>query len=180
MRTATAGQEIAAAPMRSTSLGVTAAAVVLFGTWSGGVQPSVDEYPVKEAVVAYADWAMAGSSSGPDFRVAATTTLPSDSEMVQQLKDESGLTADQLGKALGVTRRSVHNWAAGAAIAPKHQARLQQLHDLVFGIAAAGPDERRDILLDSATGPSLYRVFADGTTRPARVEYPVPVIERFA
>ncbi|WNM27359.1 hypothetical protein RN607_14340 [Demequina capsici] len=159
-------------------------AMALFSVWPGVMESAVYEAPAMHDVEFHADWMMTSggqtSTSGVFIGLRAETDVPDGAAMAQQLKDESGLTADQLGKMLGVTRRSVHNWAAGAAIAPKHQARLQQLHDLVFELEATNLAERRDILLDSATGPSLYRQFADGTTRAARVEYPVPMIERFA
>lgn len=167
----------------TTSLGMTAA-LVLFGTWSGGVDPALSEGPTLQDVAYYANWPMAvlatASTSGVDVDRGAEVAVPDGAVMAQRLKDESGLTADQIGKMLGVTRRSVHNWAAGAAIAAKHQVRLEQLHDLVFGLTVHTPDERRDILLDSVTGPSLYRQFAEGTARAVRVQYPVPAIERFA
>lgn len=167
----------------TTSLGVTAA-VALFSPWSSAVEPAPREGPIVQNVVRYADWEMPAvtqtSTSGLNVKQSAAIAVPDGAAMAQQLKEESGLTAEQLGRMLGVTRRSVHNWAAGASIAPKHRARLQKLHELVFGLAATTPDERRDLLLDSATRPSLYRQLVNGTSRAARVQYPVPMIERFA
>lgn len=167
----------------TTSLGMTAA-LVLVGTWSGGVEPALSVGPPVQDVGYYAYWPIAAlamtSTSGVDVDRTTSVAVPHGAVMAQRLKDESGLTADQIGKMLGVTRRSVHNWAAGAAIAAKHQVRLEQLHNLVFGLTAATPDERRDLLLDSVTGPSLYRQFAESTARAVRVQYPVPAIERFA
>jgi|GEM_PF-5212283 len=167
----------------TTSLGI-AAPLVMFGTWVGGTEPAFYEVAEVPDVVHYGEWSVTSfaerATSTVDFGQSASIVLPDGAAMAQQLKDDSGLTADQVGKMLGVTRRSVHNWAAGATIAPKHEARLKQLHELVFGLTAATPDERRELLLDSADGPSLYRQFSEGTNRAIRVEYPVPVNERFA
>lgn len=167
----------------TTSLGI-ATPFVMFGALVGGVEPAFYEVADVPDVLHYGEWAVTPgahcSTSTVDFGLSTAIVRPDGAAMAQQLKDESGLTVDQVGKMLGVTRRSVHNWATGAPIAPKHEARLEQLHELVFGLNAANPDERRELLLDSANGPSLYRQFSEDTDRAIRVEYPVPVNERFA
>lgn len=101
------------------------------------------------------------------------------SVLVSELKTDSGLTADQLGRLLGVSRRSVHNWAAGATIAPAREERVRALSDLVFSLPAKTPEERRTRLLDSSAGPSLFRQFIEDDSRNERIKYSVPVEERF-
>lgn len=101
------------------------------------------------------------------------------SVLVAELKTDSGLTADQLGRLLGVSRRSVHNWAAGATITPAREERVRALSDLVFSLPSKTPEERRARLLDSSAGPSLFRQFVEDDSRSERIKYSVPVEERF-
>ena len=100
------------------------------------------------------------------------------SSIVAALKIESGLTADQLGRLLGVSRRSIHNWAAGSAIASAHEEKLRELDSLIFSIPANTPEERRSLLLDSSNGPSLFKQFASKADGPQRIKFGVPVEER--
>lgn len=71
------------------------------------------------------------------------------------LRTVSGLTADQLGRLFGVTRRSVQNWVAGGQMASFHEERLSHLYTVVLN-AGASPEERRKKLLSSANGKSLF------------------------
>lgn len=110
----------------------------------------------------------------------ATLPLPSGSvaALVSDLKEKSGLTAEQLGRLMGVSRRSIHNWAAGASISATREERVRQLGLLVFGLPADTPEERRALLLDSSTGASLFRQFADADTLHQQIQFPIPVDER--
>jgi len=105
----------------------------------------------------------------PGFDIAAS---------IVHLKSESGLTADQLGRLLGVSRRSIYNWAAGGPIAAAHEEKVRELELLVFTLPASTPDERRRQLLDSSNGPSLFKQFAAKSSTPQRIKYGVPVEER--
>lgn len=117
-----------------------------------------------------------GVGHGP---VEPTTVPVRDvSALVAELKVSSGLTADQLGRLLGVSRRTIHNWAAGAAITPAREERVRTLNELVFSLPGNDPDERRTLLLDSSAGPSLFRQFAEAGTPKERIMYPVPVEEQ--
>lgn len=100
------------------------------------------------------------------------------SSIVIALKTESGLTADQLGRLLGVSRRSIYNWAAGSAIASSHEEKLRELDSLIFSIPAKTPDERRSLLLDSSNGPSLFQQLASKADGPQRIKFGVPVEQR--
>lgn len=99
--------------------------------------------------------------------------------LVAHLKDESGLTANQLGRLLSVTSRSIHNWAAGSPVSGKHEERIRALSGLVFGLNASTPDNRRAMMLDSSSGPSRFNSFIASTPHPQRLKYSIPVSERF-
>lgn len=100
------------------------------------------------------------------------------SGVVAALKVESGLTADQLGRLLGVSRRSIHNWAAGSTIAPTHEEKVRELEALISSLPAFTPDERRSLFLDSSNGPSLFKQFASKADHPQQIKFGVPVEER--
>lgn len=103
---------------------------------------------------------------------------PDISAVVAALKFESGLTADQLGRLLGVSRRSIHNWATGSAIASTHEEKVRELDSFISSLPAYTPDERRSLLLDSSNGPSLFKQFASKADHPQRIKFGVPVEER--
>lgn len=164
----------------TTGLGISAAVALALSPWV--IPADVDSSPVGSSWVATttvpravtapplaAEWTSKASKQAPDPR-----------EVISELKRDSGLTADQLGRLLGVTRRSVHNWAAGTPITSTHAQRVQELSDLVFGLDASSPEERRSLMLNSNDGPSLFDSFVSGTTRPQKVHHNLPVGELFA
>ena len=94
------------------------------------------------------------------------------------LLDESGLTVSQVGRAVGVSARTVHHWTAGAEPSGSAAERLLALRQLVEGLDAQTPAGRRAALLDSSAGASLFSLFLAGTPRAQQVHFPVPVAER--
>jgi hypothetical protein len=77
--------------------------------------------------------------------------LKSDSEELVWVKEVSGLTWEQLGKVLGVSRRSVHLWANGGRMNESNAAVLRAFSAAVNRIPGNSPDEKRSGLL--AIGP---------------------------
>lgn len=125
-----------------------------------------------------ASLAAGGTASGAQSAIDIRSSKEAGT-LVADLKAESGLTADQLGRLMGVTRRSIHNWAAGSPIAPKHESRIRALSEMVFGLEAPTPEARRALLLDSTSGPSLFSAFLESAPRAERIQHPIPVSERF-
>ncbi len=68
-------------------------------------------------------------------------------DVVRQLRDRSGLTWDQLARAVGVDKRSLHNWAGGAPTSAANQERLQRLLALVMFVDRGFVDQNRAALL---------------------------------
>lgn len=168
--------------LTASGLGVTASVVLMLAPW-GSIE-AVISMPVPSV------WAI--SLDGSDHRQVASQGTVSGapgafeprntravSALVAELKTDSGLTADQLGRLLGVSRRSIHNWAAGSPIAPSHEERVRELSDLVFDLDVKSPEERRNLMLDSSAGPSIFRQFAETGTRNQQIRFDVPVTERF-
>lgn len=94
------------------------------------------------------------------------------------LGTESGLTSKQIGRALGTGLRAVTSWAAGTQVPPSLAPRLLELHALVSGLEATTPEGRRQLLLSSNQGRSLFQTFVDGTPRGQQIQFTIPVLER--
>lgn len=73
-------------------------------------------------------------------------------ESVLLLHDLSGLTWDQLGKLLGVSRRAMHLWTAGGRMNSHHAERLGRVIAVVQSINAVTTSERREALLSAGPG----------------------------
>lgn len=56
-------------------------------------------------------------------------------QMLRAIRRRTALTWDQLGSIFGVSRRSLHHWANGQAVAAENQLKVQQLHDRVLALA---------------------------------------------
>lgn len=101
------------------------------------------------------------------------------SEIVTRLKNDSGLTINQIGRALGVSKRSVYNWSKGATVSPLKESRIRDLNNLVFSLDADSPSERRRLLLNSSRGSSIYKKFLDSGKQNQQIQYSIPVREIF-
>lgn len=99
------------------------------------------------------------SSTGLDSVLTAGTfvqVLEEPRFSIGDLRDLSGLTASQVARLFGVSRRSINHWLAGKPMAAQHEERFSLLLSTVRGLPGASPDERRAVLLDSSSGPSLF------------------------
>lgn len=100
--------------------------------------------------------------------------------IVRELKDNSGLTVAEIGRAVGVSRRSVHNWAIGNSVSPLYETRLRSLYAAIF--PPSGDEEPNQ----GEAGRKRVR-FADSSTIGERVgyrgeqrlQYSVPLADRF-
>jgi transcriptional regulator with XRE-family HTH domain len=89
--------------------------------------------------------------------VQAVTVVPATlPERIQNLREASGLTWDQLGRLFGVSRRAVHLWATGGRMNGSNTEQLARLEAAVARLRSNTPDDRKLELFDGSTGPSLY------------------------
>ena len=96
-------------------------------------------------------------ASAPSTSHSARThrpPAPSAKELVQELHSISGLTWDQLGRLLGVSRRAVHLWSAGGRINAKHIEKLSSVLGVVKSLDANTIAERRLKLFQPREGES--------------------------
>jgi len=88
--------------------------------------------------------------------------------LLQQLRRMSGLNWGDLGRALGVSRRTIHNWLGEARVAGVHLTRLLELSRLVARVSTGSPESTRALLLQpTANGRSIIDDLAL-TARPTR------------
>lgn len=85
---------------------------------------------------------------------------------VAQLRDLSGLTAGQLARALGVSRRSIQGWIAGSPMAGIHAERVFLMLRHVQSLDGSA-EERRAQLLDSSSGVSVFHAWEQMNSRSA-------------
>ena len=90
----------------------------------------------------------------PPARDEISTTA----EAVKRLHARSGLTWDELARAFGVSRRTVHAWASGTRLNQAHAARLSALARVIDAWAAASPEGTRAALhAPAVAGESPYQ-----------------------
>jgi hypothetical protein len=70
-----------------------------------------------------------------------------DAELVRWIKDQSGLTWDQVARSFDVSRRAVHLWASGGRVSAGNAEALQTFAALVRGSVGATTEETRAVLL---------------------------------
>lgn len=98
-----------------------------------------------------------GGSRERRSNASARSIVASDQEAISRLHEASGLTWDQLAKAFGVSRRTLHLWAAGARLNAANSERLHRVLSEVERLPGTTADERRTALLwNSADGVSIY------------------------
>ena len=86
---------------------------------------------------------------------------PAAASRVRQLKEDSGLTWDQLRRLLGVSRRAVHMWAGGGRINAQNEDRLVLVEQIVAALGGKTPADRRSRLLSPrGTGRSIFQELA--------------------
>jgi len=90
-------------------------------------------------------------------------------EVLQRVRRTSGLSWGDVARAMGVSRRTIHNWLNGARIAGVHLDRLLDLDRIVRIAGSVGrPDDvRARLLLPGPHGRSIVDEMALAA-RPAR------------
>ena len=94
---------------------------------------------------------------------------PAASLRIRRLKEESGLTWDQLRRLFGVSRRALHMWANGAQMNSRNQERLTYLEQFVSSLGAT-PSKRNNTLMSSRErgGRSVFQQLVLSLSGPQR------------
>jgi transcriptional regulator with XRE-family HTH domain len=89
-------------------------------------------------------------------------------EMLQRLRRASGLSWGDLGRTVGVSRRTIHNWLGGARVAGVHLTRLLQVSHTIDLLAGSSAESTRAALFQPmSSGRSIIEDLALAA-RPAR------------
>lgn len=81
------------------------------------------------------------------FPSPSQQTSHTSAQVVRDMQQASGLTWQQLAKALGVSRRSLHLWANGAAMSALHSESVAQFEAIVRACDSGDPQATRLALL---------------------------------
>lgn len=89
--------------------------------------------------------------------VQTRATPASTAELVSRLREDAGLTWEQLAKLFDVSRRSVHLWASGGKMNSQNQQHALKLVSLIDAIDRDSSQERRlAILTPDESGKSMF------------------------
>lgn len=162
----------AAVPTVLACLAIPSSSGATFPTvWSGTRTVAVASIPSRQFV---AEQWLAPTLVRTEARSAPVQSsfFTSNSQKIAMLRDSTGLTASQIGRLFGVSRRSVNNWLAGRPMAPDHEESLALIVTAVRELPGDSPDEKRLALFDSSSGASLFHRLAHA--KPGSVVLQVP------
>jgi transcriptional regulator with XRE-family HTH domain len=95
--------------------------------------------------------------------------------MLKRLRRVSGLHWGDLARAVGVSRRTIHNWLGGARVADVHLARLVEVSRAIDLVANGSPESTRAALLEpTSNGRSIIEGMAL-MARPTRAR-PISIV----
>lgn len=118
--------------------------LTLLGTGSDIVASSDAYAQVLWKQLAYIRTALTlGTICQSDLLSIDSTDSSSTAEPVRALQTRSGLTWNELGRALGVSRRTVHNWSSGKRISERHAKRLEEFAQLIQQVGGPTPNDTR-------------------------------------
>ena len=101
------------------------------------------------------------SGSKPDLTVTQTRReLEATRRAISELRRISGLTWHQLGRLLGVSRRTVHNWASGKPLNADNEERLMRVLAIVRAADRGSARATRAVLLDAGGGAPPFEMLA--------------------
>lgn len=88
---------------------------------------------------------------------------------VQDVKNLSGLTWDQLAQLFSVSRRSLHNWINGQPMTQDHEDVLYRFREILHLIPSSNPLVVRSSLRDRTKGLSVLELVGDRRFDDARL-----------
>jgi hypothetical protein len=94
--------------------------------------------------------------------VSPSPALTATQNLLENIKQDSGLTWGQIADAMGVEVRAIHLWRNGGGISATHEARLHDLGFLVQSVQLHAPSDVRSELVSARSGQSLLDQFGGG------------------
>ena len=94
---------------------------------------------------------------------------PATATRIRRLKEDSGLTWDQLRRLFGVSRRTLHMWAGGSRINARNEERLAHLENVISALGGTNAvDRKRQLLSPAGAGRSIFQQLV-ASASPAKV-----------
>ena len=138
----------AARPVRFWAAGAAAAALWV-GPVTAGATPLLSAMPLDQGTTSPSMRDISPPASALGRAVNSTNTVSTASSVVQ-LRIDSGLTWDQLGRLFGVSRRAVHMWASGKRMNSRNIELLSELRRMIAAAPGSTSDERRSWLFSAS------------------------------
>lgn len=104
---------------------------------------------------------MTARTGRPD---AGEVDFDRDLNLVEDLKERSGLSWEQLSKLFGVSRRSMHKWARGGAMNARDLDRAAEIGEALSKIPGTPFDVRTALFRADGSGNSIYRTLMRSLT----------------
>jgi hypothetical protein len=103
-----------------------------------------------------ADWpALLRDPNGTGVWIGDIRGALSAPQMLDEIKSISGLTWEQLGRIMGVSRRAIHLWLRGNALSRANEERLHTILHIVRSLGGRSQLEVRSRMLDKSGGVSV-------------------------
>jgi DNA-binding transcriptional regulator YiaG len=122
-------------------------------------QGTVSKYPIEE--LPSSNWISDSPAHAlsvvfsPPVQQAQANVSESTSRLLAEVREQSGLTWDQLARYFGVSRRAVHLWAAGGRMTASNAELLARLSSAISSLGDMEPSSRRQALLRSEAGLNI-------------------------
>lgn len=100
-------------------------------------------------------------------------------EKIRYIQAHAGFNNKELGDILGVSRRSIQNWATGSTISRANTEKIDMFFKKMMSLKSLTPKESRDALLSSTNGESFVQEFKQAIRRGERMLVPTPIEVRF-
>ena len=91
---------------------------------------------------------------------------------LDNLKNLTGATTEELAPLIGVHTRQIHNWVNGHHITERHLKRIYDLTERAeYELEGTTPEQRRAHLMESIDCMSIYRRWLADAPRKQRIQY---------
>ena len=97
--------------------------------------------------------------------------------MLDYILESSGLTTKQVARCFNTVPRTLHSWQT-FGVPARYESLVHTMYAVIADLPADTPEERRNLLLDSSQGKSLYRQLCDQSPQNQQIQYPLTACEQ--
>jgi transcriptional regulator with XRE-family HTH domain len=152
--------------------GTRVAADLLLVVGVGGTRAAGTDY----GTVSFAATVESLLASGTGYRTRDADLL-NHGDMLRRVRQQTGLEWGQIAHALGVTRRTVHNWLAGSRVSGPNAERIAEFYNAILqaltGVPRTGDSCRRHLLEPDLSGVTPLARIATRIRRTSPQRQPV-------